>query len=255
MLADPKRCRRLERRVALAASLLIALPILAQYDPKLQYQNRGDRREGLKPKPVSGNDVELLSALVDCREDAGSGWPPALHLRFFLPAAGPVAITVRQPRPKSLYYWLDEVVPKAPWRPRTFNEYTWPTETVLRKLSGVTLADLGAVVRLSSSKGPSKQERVAPAVLFQTQQPTAASGYRFTFKTNGAAYVTAKIYRGDREVFKRPQNREPAGSPFTVIWPAQGQPDGEYRLVLSGYFDNNDRLAQEVVFFHRASWR
>ncbi len=255
MLAETNRSRRLGR-MAFAALLLTALPLLAQYDPKLQYQDRGDRREGLKPKPVSGNDVELLSALVDYREEGGSGWSPALHLRFVLPAAGPVSITVRQPRPKTLYYWLDEVVPRLPWRPRAVNEYTWPTEPVLQKLSAVTLEDLGAVVRLSTAKGPSKQERVAPAALFQTQPPTAASGYRFTFKTNGTAYVTGKIYRGDQKVFERQQNRETAGSPFTLSWPAQGQPDGEYRLVLSGFFDNtNDQLAQEVVFYHRASWK
>ena len=253
MLTEPKRGRR-PGRIALIAFLLSTLPLLAQYDSKLQYQDRGDRWEGVKPKPVSGNDIELLSALVDYREP-GSGWPPALHLRFYLPAAGPVAITVRQPRPKTVYYWLDEVMPAAPWRPKAINEYTWRTEPVLQKLSSVAVSDLGAVVRLSTAKGPAKQERVAPAALYQTQPPAAASGYRFTFKTNGAAQVTATVYRGDRQVFQRPPNRETAGSPFTVSWSAQGQPDGEYRLVLAGHFDTNSRLDQEVVFYHRAAWK
>lgn len=78
---------------------------------------------------------------------------------------------------------------------------------------------------------------------------------RFTFKTNGTAHVTCKIYRGNKEVFQRPQNRERAGSPFTVSWESQGQPEGEYRLALSGYFDDNTQLAKEVIFYHRASWK
>jgi hypothetical protein len=252
MLAKTKRSRRL-RRLAIAALLLTALPLLAQYDPALQYQKRGNRHEGLKPKPVSGYDIELLSALVDDPEPSPT-WPQTLRLKFYLPAAEPVFLTVRQPRPKTAYYWLDKIVPPAPWRPRAFNEYTWPTETVLRKLTSVTVDDLGVVVRLRR-EDPSRRETVAPAALFHTQPPTTASSYRFTFKTNGTAYVTGKIYQGDKEVYRRPQNRERAGSPFTLSWDAAGQPEGEYRLELSGYFDNNIELAKEVVFYHRASWK
>lgn len=236
-----------------AALLLTALPLLAQYDTTLQYQNRGNRYEGLRPKPVSGYDIELLSALIDYREP-NSTWPQALRLKFYLPSDELTFVTVRQPRPRTTYYWLDKVVPATPWRPQAFNEFTWPTEPVLRKLNLAILEDLGAVVRLRQ-EGPSKRERIAPAALFHTQPPTAASGYRFTFKTNGTAYVTCKIYRSDNEVDRRPQNRERAGSPFTVSWDAKGKPEGEYRLELSGYFDNNIELAKEVIFYHRASWK
>lgn len=258
MRTAPKRnCRRSASwrlGQTLATVLLLAtLPLLAQYDPALQYQNRGNRWEGLKPKPVSGYDIELLSALVSDRE-ASPTWPTMLRLKFYLPAAESAFVTVRQPRPKTVYYWLDKVVPPTPWRPQAFNEFAWPTEPVLRNLTSVTLDDLGAVVRLRQ-EGPSKSETVAPAALYLTKPPTAVSGYRFTFKTNGTAYVTCKIYRGDKEVYKRPQSQEKAGSPFTVSWEPQGQPEGEYRLSLSGYFDNDDQLAKEVVFYHRASWK
>ena len=233
--------------------LLIALPLLAQYDPALQYQNRGNRYEGLKPKPVSGYDVELLSALVDYREPSPA-WPPTMRLKFYLPAAEPVFVTVRQPRPKTAYYWLDKVVPPTPWHPLAFNEFSWPTEPVLKKLTSVTVDDLGAVVRLRQ-QDPSRRETIAPAVLFHTQPPSSANGYRFTFKTNGTAFVSCTVYRGDDVVGQRTQNQEKAGSPFVVEWKSQGQPDGEYRLQLSGYFDNNIELAKEVVFYHRASWK
>lgn len=253
LLAETKRSRRL-RFLAIVALLLTALPLLAQYDPALQYQKRGNHSEGLRPKPVSGYDVELLSALVDYREPSSTTWPPTLHLRFYLPDPEPVFVNVRQPRPKTTYYWLDKVVPPTPWRPQAFNEFTWPTEPVLQKLSSMTLDDLGAVVRLRQPD-PSNEETIAPAALFHTQPPSAANGYRFTFKTNGTAYVTCKIFRGDKEIDQRPQNREKAGSPFTWSWNAQGQPEGEYRLVLSGYFDNNQDLDKTVIFYHRKSWK
>jgi hypothetical protein len=226
---------------------------MAQYDPALQYQNRGNRYEGIKPKPVSGYDVELLSALVAYREP-GPTWPQTLRLRFYLPAAEPVFVTIRQPRPRTTYYWLDKVLPSPPWRPRAFNEFAWPTEPVLRKLSSISLDDLGVVVRLRE-QGPSKRETIAPAALFHTRPPPSTNGYRFTFKTNGTAHVTCKIYRGDKEAYQRPQNQERAGSPFTVSWNTQGQPEGEYHLELSGYFDDNTPLAKEVLFYHRANWQ
>lgn len=240
-------------QVITAALLLTALPLPGQYDPALQYQNRGNRHEGLKPKPVSGYDIELLSALIDYRETS-STWPQTLRLKFYLPTAESVFVTVRQPRPKTAYYWLDKVVPPAPWRPRAFNEFTWPTGPVLRNLGSVTLDDLGAVVRLRQ-QDPGRNETIAPAALFHTKPPPAATGYRFTFKTNGTAHVTCKIYRGDIEVYQRPQNREKAGSPFTLSWDTQGQPEGEYRLELSGYFDDNTPLAKGVIFYHRVSWK
>ena len=233
--------------------LLGALPLFAQYDPALQYQDRGNRHEGLKPKPVSGYDIEILSALLDYREPSPT-WPQVLHLKFYLPAAEPVFVNVRQPRPKTVYYWLDKIMPPVPWRPKAFNEFTWPTEPVLRKLTSVSLDDLGVVVRLGQ-EDPSRKESVAPAALFHTQPPPVASGYRFVFKTNGAAHVTCKVYRGDKEVFERPQNWEKAGSPFTLSWDTKAQPEGEYRVVLSGYYDDNTQLAKEVVFYHRAAWK
>jgi hypothetical protein len=244
------------RRTAALLLLLLpaaSLPVLAQYDSKLQYQNRGNRYEGLKPKPVSGYDIELLSALVDYREPS-SGWPPTLHIEFYRPADEPVFVTVRQPRPKTVYYWLDKIVLTAPWRPRALNDYHWPTEPVLKHLISVTPEDLGVVVRLRQ-ENPSKKETVAPAAFFHTHPPDAANAYRFTFKTNGTAYVTCRIYRDEQEVYHRSQNRERAGSPFTLSWNAEGQPDGEYRLEISGYFDNNIELAKEIVFYHRASWK
>jgi hypothetical protein len=253
------RARRLmggtpRTRALVSLLILVAVPLLGQYDiSSLQYQNRGNRYEGIRSKLVSNSDVELLSALVDHREP-GSSWPKTLHLRFFLPAAEQVFVTVRQPRPENTYYWLDRVVPHTPWRSGTFNEFAWPTDTVLRKIPGLTITDLCVVVRLNR-QARLKEETIAPAALFSTHPPQAGSAYRFTFKTNESAKVNCWISRGDREVYRRPQTREIADIPFILIWRAQGQPAGEYRLHLSGTFDDNTPLAKDVIFYHRPSWQ
>ncbi len=240
------------QRVAVAVfTVVFAAPLAAQYEPEVQYQDRGDRHEGLRPKPVQGYDVALLSARVDYREP-GDGWPEKMRLKFYLPGPEEVFITVRQLRPRSTYYWLDLVKPIETWRPGKLNDYAWPTATVLRKLTSVTANDLGAVVRLRQEL-PGRKERVAPVVVYGDAAPAEVPGYRFTFKTNGTARVTYRIYRGQTEVFARPQNRERAGSPFTVRWNSAGEPDGEYRLVVSGYFEtDNEQLLKEVIFFHRS---
>jgi len=38
----------------------------------LQYQQQGDRCEGIKTKPVSGYDSDLISALVDYQKPFGT---------------------------------------------------------------------------------------------------------------------------------------------------------------------------------------
>jgi len=227
--------------------MLLAFPLLAQYDPALEYQDRGRYHEGIQPTPVSGYDVELLSALVGSSART-SAWPEDLRLRFYLPEPEPAFITVRQLRSRSTYYWLDNV--ESRWRASAFNDFSWPTEPVLQKLTSVKLEDLGVVVRLGQEL-PGRREVVAPAILAASKPAGTRESYRFTFKTNGTAYVTAEVLRGDAVVLRRPQTREKAGSPFTVRWSARGQPEGEYRLALSGFFDDNTPLAKEVSFYHR----
>ena len=51
--------------VALAAWILAPA---AQAQTDVDYRDRGDRYEGVRPRPVSGYDIELLSALVDSQE-------------------------------------------------------------------------------------------------------------------------------------------------------------------------------------------
>ena len=243
-------------RVAFASVLTSCLALgtsSAQYEPSLQYQSRGDRHEGLRMIAVGGYDIELLSARVDSPGPRSGpprsrAWADSVHLRFYLPENLKVFVTIRQLRSGSTYYWLDQV--QGTWKPRSVNDYSWPTGPVLRQLTNVRLDDLGAIVR-TGQDGPAKREIVLPAVLFDADPLDRAEAYRFALKTNGRAKVSAAIYANDAEVYRRPSNWEQAGSPFTILWNCGTATEGWYRLVLSGYFEDNTKLDKEVVFYHR----
>ena len=215
---------------------------------------RGSHYEGLASIPISGG-VQLLSAriIVDGPERGAaaprsSEWGDRVKLRFYLPSEDRVTVTVRQLRSGSTYYLLDRVV--AAWRPRSVNEYAWPTAPVLRKLTNVRPDDLGAVVNVGPGKGTNR-EAVLPVVLFDEAVDGGTISYRFSFKIDGRARVDAAVFAGTREIFRRPTNWEEPRSPFTVAWSASGTAEGWYRLLLTGQFDDATRLDKEVTFYHR----
>ena len=143
-------------------SLCPSHPVDLSASDSVSYQPRGNRSEGIKPKPVTGYDLELLSVLADFRE-AASELPPTLRVRFFLKESTLVSLTVREQRYKD-YYWLDQVVPTSPWK-AGFNEFSWPTGDVLRRVDPkFPIENLGVVARLTHD-GPSADELVAPAIL------------------------------------------------------------------------------------------
>ena len=57
---------------AIVIVALFAMHIPFVHSGGLDYQNRGNRWEGIAPHPVAGSDIELLSALVHHRET----WQP-----------------------------------------------------------------------------------------------------------------------------------------------------------------------------------
>lgn len=234
--------------------LIIPLPLWADAD--LDYQNRGDRFEGVKPKPVSGYDIEVISVLADYREPA-ERLPDQLRVGFFLQSQTPVHLTVRE-QDYRLYYWLDKVTPAKGWQAKSMNEYTWPTAAVLRQLDQrLNPYELGVLIRLGRDT-PAENEDIAPAILYHAQPPNKISGYLFTMKTNGDARLSCKVLRGKEstELMTQTIRRIPGGRPFTVRWETGGAQEGQYALVCNGYFlDTNQPLHQTVRFFHRTSVR
>jgi hypothetical protein len=241
-------------QVALALGLL-SLPLVLWADSSLNYQDRGDRHEGLRPKPVSGYDIEVISVLADYQEPA-TQLPDQLRVGFYLRDKTP-HLTVRE-QDYRLYYWLDKVKPAKEWRAMSMNEYTWPTAVVLRQLDQkLNPYELGVLIRLGR-EGPAQNEEIAPAILYHGQPPDRIAGYLFTMKTNGDARLSCKVLggKGSAELMTRAFRRLPGGRPFTVEWNAAGAQEGEYELACHGYFlDTNQRLEQTIRFFHKPTAR
>ncbi|NIV69489.1 MAG: hypothetical protein GWN41_05035 [Phycisphaerae bacterium] len=224
---------------------------VASAQSHLQYQNRGNRYEGIRPKPVSGYDIDLISARVDYKEEVEQ-MPAQLKVKFYLQDTAAVHLTVREVDYK-YYYWMDKVRPSEPWRRGFDNVFVWPTQDVIRQLDEIKMYDLGVVARLQKSR-PSKVERVAPAIFYHSQFPSPIKGYLFTFKTNGDALLSCSIYKeGEAEpVFTSIFPRQRGGRPFTVRWDSSQARKGSYRLVITGYFLNtSDPIDQTVRFYHQ----
>ena len=217
----------------------------------VQYQNRGNRHEGIKPKPVSGYTIELMSALVDYKDEA-LHVPDQFKIKFYLEGPSKAYVTVRELDYK-YYYWMDKVQPSKPWVTGFGNIFEWPTLEVVRQLEGLKMYDLGVLVRLEKSE-PGAVERVAPALFYHSKAPPTVKGYLLTFKTYRDARLKCSIYKeGSKvELFTLSFPRQSGGRPFSVKWPTSGATDGIYRLVIKGYLlDNNERFDQTVIFYHR----
>ena len=236
--------------------LLGTFPMLVWAQLDLQYQQRGDRYEGVKPKPVSGYDIELISVLVDYQEPVETErFPERLSLRFYLEGDDIVHLIVRE-LDYRVYYWLDKVRPANPWNPGFQNVFTWPTDPVLNQLvPKLDLYDLGALVRLGNATS-STVERVAPAVLYYAYPPAKIDGYLFTMKTGEDARLMATIIRQetgenmDVQKFKRKR----AGRPFTIRWNARDALPGSYALTITGFsLFTSQSIHKEVHFFHQPS--
>jgi hypothetical protein len=250
------RLRLLLPAFALASALAaVGNDMLAQEE--LKYQKRAYRFEGIKPKPVSGFDVELLSARVDHQDDPDR-IGDRLYARFYLDQPHSVNLVVRELDYKH-YYWLDKVEPKTPWQAGFNNVFEWPTADVIQQLRDLKLYDLGVVARLDKAN-PSADETVAPVVLYQRQTPSQVKGYVFFFRLRDDAKVKAAFFEdaGTEALVRQDLGIQRGGRPFAVKWDASAASAraGRYKLVLSGYvLSTNDPISQVVRFHHQPSIR
>jgi hypothetical protein len=242
----------LTKLVAVAALLAVTLPCARAQDA-LDYQKRANRFEGVRAKPVSGFDIELLAAQVDYLDNPEK-LGERFHVRFFLKRPGEVYLVVRE-LDYQHYYWLDKVAPKSPWQPGFGNQFDWPTADVVQRLGDLRISDLGVVARLGR-ENPSAIEEVAPALFFQSQFPTKVEGYVFRFRIREDAKLKGAIYKeeGGEPLFVRDLGRQLGDRPFSFKWEvaASHAAEGTYKLVLSGYLlDTNQKISQVVQFYHR----
>lgn len=217
----------------------------------MQYQDRGNRYEGIKSRPVSGYNIELISARVDYKEKTEQV-PKRFKVKFYLEKASKVYLTVRELDYKH-YYWMDKVQLSKVWAQGFDNTFEWPTEVVIQRLDEINMYSLGVVARLKNPK-PGMVEQVAPVILYHSHVPSTIEGYLFTFKTNAEARLTCSIYKaGETDpVFTSTFRRQRAGRPFTVRWNSSLAQEGPYQLLITGYLlKTNDSIDQTVRFFHQ----
>lgn len=239
--------------------LVLFLPGILFAQTDLQYQSRsqeqlGNWKEGIKPKPVSGSNVELISVLADYQESIASGtFPTSVKLRFYLDDAHEVFLTVRELDYRT-YYWLDKVHPARSWEKGFQNIFAWPTDPVLQQLTPkLDLYDLGALIRLDA-ESTSSVERVAPGVLYYRMPPSKIDGYFFTLKTGEDARLMASISQEStgKEVETQTFRRKRAGRPFTIHWEAKDAEPGLYKLDITGFsLSTNQTISKEIHFFHQ----
>jgi hypothetical protein len=239
-------------RTALCLGLLLLVPCWLPAQSALEYQNRGDRYEGVRPKPVSGFDIEVISVLADYK-DSTNQVPEHLRVKFYLKNQKPVYVTVRE-QDYRLFYWMDKAKPMRGWEVGWRNDFRWPTAPVLKQLDAkLNIYDLGVLVRLGYDT-PRSVEEIAPAILYHSLLPDAVDAYLFTLKTNGDTRLSCSVYREGEApaIMTQAFRRVPGGRPFTVRWDAQGAGEGGYTLCCKGYFlDTNQPVHQTVRFYHR----
>jgi hypothetical protein len=237
---------------AMLGLLMLGWPnCAAAQRPGVEYQQRPGRYEGTRAKPVAGYDIELMSARADYTEPANP-LPIELKVRFYLDTPSEAYLYVRE-LDYRYYYWLDKVTPVTPWGKGFENSFEWPSNDVIKQLDGLQMYDLGVVVRLYTPE-PSAVERVAPVIFYHSALPARVDSYLFTFRLNGTAHINAAIYReGKKEpVFQQVYPRKAGGVSFTVRWDASAAPAGQYRMVIGGWFsDNNQPINQTVGFYHQ----
>ena len=113
-LVERKPCPNKRRLQFLLVSVCLLLTFPVFTDP-YAYQDRGDRREGIRLRPVSGDDIELISVRAAPVGGAADLTPQEMRLVFYLPEDANVNITVRE-LDYRYYYWLDQVRPQRSWQ-------------------------------------------------------------------------------------------------------------------------------------------
>ena len=244
----------MNRRILFALAVLMITLSLAFTHAALgaddySYKPRANRHEGVKDRPISGYNVELLSAIADFFEDSVDP-QGLLRIKFYLPEDSAAYLVVRE-IDRNHNYWLDNVQP-ARWQKGFGNEFKWPMTDVIRPL-GIRKSALGIVARVGEPL-PTNPETVAPVVFYQNHLPKSIGAYIFALKTGARSRVTCSIFKdGEDQPYTATHfPQQDGGQPFTFRWDASRAPEGKYRLVITGFVLSTNAPLQHVVrFYHQ----
>jgi hypothetical protein len=219
---------------------------------RLSYHDRGDRYEGIRSNSVSAYDIDILSFITDYVE--GHVLPDTLRVAFHLPRSKPPFLTVRE-IDFDYSYWMDRARPRRPWKDESLNVFSWPSEEVLRKLSGIRdMYSLGVVIRLQDPI-PRIEETMVPATFYSKACPDSVTAYTLWFKTSASTRMTV-IVRDPHGtlVFSQSLQHVVAGEPYALRWPCRDRSAGWYVVVLHGFMRNSNVPVNKIIhFYHHPS--
>lgn len=244
-------------RYLMCILLLIVMmnPVLLYSDSSLQYKSRGNRNEGILPKPISGYDIELISfqALYSNRSVAFNPNKSADYARFkfYLQKEEKVWLLLREINDEK-YYRADSFKPDKPWQTGFDNEFVLPVKDVMKPL-GLHPSQIGVIARLRR-EGPSQEEYAAPVVFTGEKYPDKVSGYLFHLKTAQEAVIKYKIVQPEsKKTFIEGKKKSDGFSSLALVCDMPDAPDGNYQLVLQGYFvSDNSPILKVIHFYHKA---
>lgn len=234
-------------------AILMCIPVTSFAQVELGYQNRGGYQEGIKGKPIGGEDLVLISGMVDYQEPV-EGLPDWLRMKFYLEEFEKIDVRVREIEQK-YFYWMDNVKPQKPWAKGFENSFEWPTELVLKSLNDrMNIYDLGVVVKVEPHHREDIDLQIAPPIFYSKVAPSKIAAYRFALKPGENAKLYISIDQGTetQTVYSTQVRRAIGGRPVHITWDAGDSETGFYRLVIEGSFlDTGHQVRQRIGFFHQ----
>ncbi|MEL6672774.1 MAG: hypothetical protein AAFR61_11305 [Bacteroidota bacterium] len=164
---------------------LINKDLVAQVD----YQDRGNRYEGTKEKPVSAKPLILVAALAYPGIEPYQKWQDqSLKVAFYAPKNLGFQVHARE-TDGHIIYRMDSKPSQAP---RGWHEFTpWEVDEVLTRVE-LFANNLGVLVNFDL---PGKV--IAPAVVYHTRKPQQVNSYHFSFlPLAGLSYLKFEVYQG-----------------------------------------------------------
>jgi len=232
---------------AMLTVLLVSAEALSAKCTSCEYVNRGDRREGIYRKEVSGGCCEPMAVLYRGMESIAND-AQYVHLHFAPPSEMQPEIVVWQPATNYLM---------RPW-PKSYGpglqDYRWPRQTVLEQL-GIPLESLYALVSYH------EEGIYLPASLSSSERPKPTGGYTFVLRSDDPLAVRCTIEREEQgkrvPVRNLKQISEKFGGIFRVEWDGlddhgHALPPGVYLLQLEGtlYAETIEDLSYSLSFQH-----
>jgi len=240
------------KKLAIINVVFLLFTAQMSFAADLEYQERGDRWEGIKRSPISASTgLELISALAYSEKEKNLS-AKQLKLKFYVQHSSEIDIVIQELNPE-VFYWMDKVREGAMWK-NGLNEYQWSND-VIQSLK-LRLSDLGVIARFKKADNDNKNpEQIIPVLFYHSKPPSVIKRYLFTFKANESAKLLKySIYKdgGNAPVISEPLLQSTTDEPFVVSWDCSKADEGLYELIVTGSFKKDDvPIHYPLKFYHK----